>query len=642
MKNQEKIYHGHVDDGNTLMHGKAKHEVWIKVDNLNNMLTGKRLEWIPLLPNARDFRINVIKEAKTLGGKGKSVTDYLWFQPYHNKRLNKYWLHQLRRLTCNRYSNHALFWRIAWSLVTRSKTFALIHLQRVEPKWYKNYPLHYIVRTLHKLREISKGPKHIEINRVYIPKDKQLDKWRPLGVPMLAWRIWLSMLNTILVIYLEKWWHPNQHGYYPGKGVMSAWEDITRNVLLAENIYEFDFKQFFPTVKIKAINTILRKYGVPEEILGTLWELMMSQPKLKPRHKVHDKVDESRIRDQAAGLKIREILGKTETRRLASDAEWAAPRNAHEWKELERTIWNRHVDRLGEWRNNKEAMHVFEWWAREQNMYQICLKDFDMQVMMQTEEYKNLSNFHKLNLYTGWQRDIMKLTERANNIPRIAALRLQGVEQGTPIAPVLSVLPLMVWQDKYQTVVYADDGLIYGSHESILRAKADPLLERIGATIHPDKSGWVKKEGKWLKELKFLGLIYNGVDRTLRSARRGKPEGEKKTLEQMQELVEEWGLERVRGDSQSELFFEDWKIDSWEDLIWSDAAGWVLADMWNPGTFDKILEQREFNWRFDSMVPKLRRRVKGRIHLYNCSSYAYCHLLRIWRKSEKKRMKSSA
>lgn len=35
--------------------------------------------------------------------------------------------------------------------------------------------------------------------------------------------------------------------------------------------------------------------------------------------------------------------------------------------------------------------------------------------------------------------------------------------------------------------------------------------------LHPEKSGWVKKDGVWLKPLKFLGLVYDGLSDVLYS-----------------------------------------------------------------------------------------------------------------------------
>jgi len=41
-----------------------------------------------------------------------------------------------------------------------------------------------------------------------------------------------------------------------------------------------------------------------------------------------------------------------------------------------------------------------------------------------------------------------------------------------------------------------------------------------GIQYSPEKSGWVKRDGKWLKPLKFLGLTYDGERDTLTASTR--------------------------------------------------------------------------------------------------------------------------
>lgn len=81
-----------------------------------------------------------------------------------------------------------------------------------------------------------------------------------------------------------------------------------------------------------------------------------------------------------------------------------------------------------------------------------------------------------------------------------------GVPQGLNTSPMLSIIYLQTWLDKLHqkglgTVVYADDGIIYSEKDFIPDLLSDPFVK-----MNLTKSRWVKREGKWLSDLKFLGM----------------------------------------------------------------------------------------------------------------------------------------
>lgn len=94
-----------------------------------------------------------------------------------------------------------------------------------------------------------------------------------------------------------------------------------------------------------------------------------------------------------------------------------------------------------------------------------------------------------------------------------------GVPQGTPLSPILSILALVpTLQEQRQTVMYADDGVIYGKD-----LPNDPFPEEVkpaNITVNQNKSGWIRRKGKWLQELKFLGLVYNPFTRKFQAKTR--------------------------------------------------------------------------------------------------------------------------
>lgn len=96
-----------------------------------------------------------------------------------------------------------------------------------------------------------------------------------------------------------------------------------------------------------------------------------------------------------------------------------------------------------------------------------------------------------------------------------------GVPQGGNFSPLLAILCLKPMFDKGDTVMYADDGLIFTNEpiESILEQTED--MEKMGIKINVGKSKVIKKDGEYLVEdFKFLGLRYNPKTRKLISETR--------------------------------------------------------------------------------------------------------------------------
>jgi hypothetical protein len=67
--------------------------------------------------------------------------------------------------------------------------------------------------------------------------------------------------------------------------------------------------------------------------------------------------------------------------------------------------------------------------------------------------------------------------------------------------------------------MYADDGMFYGDLPDNMWREL-PGNPAAGIEINQTKSGFVKKGGKWLKPLKFLGLEYDGEQNKLRAKTR--------------------------------------------------------------------------------------------------------------------------
>lgn len=106
----------------------------------------------------------------------------------------------------------------------------------------------------------------------------------------------------------------------------------------------------------------------------------------------------------------------------------------------------------------------------------------------------------------------------------------RGVIQGSNIA---AYLGLLVLEDlgvydlkKGEYIGYADDGLLFSNDPKVVEEWKSKLGGGSGVEEKPEKSGWVKFEGNWLKELKFVGLSLGGNGTVLRGATRSGKVGE--------------------------------------------------------------------------------------------------------------------
>lgn len=99
------------------------------------------------------------------------------------------------------------------------------------------------------------------------------------------------MIANFLYIFLEDYFLKSQHGFIPGRGTLSAWIDLLKKIHNYKYIYEFDLKQFFPSVNVHEISRILRNLQVPSDFNKFLELINTSQPNLPGIRKL----DESKV-----------------------------------------------------------------------------------------------------------------------------------------------------------------------------------------------------------------------------------------------------------------------------------------------------------------------------------------------------------
>jgi hypothetical protein len=326
---------------------------------------------------------------------------------------------------------------------------------------------------------------------------------------------------------------PEQHGFRPGRGTMSAWKVILSEVIHAKDIYEFDLKKFFDSVSLDAVSARLIEYQVPINIVRQLYIINTSPILLK-----------------------------------------------------------------------KARLNEFE-------------------QMMKSLLHKGAT----------WDEII--------NHPRPISYRyrVRGVPQGAPTSPVLATITMResiterfrgsaIYGDdsniNIKSVVYADDGLYYGTigDTPILTPNSQQVTANIQFNI--EKSGWVKKDGVWLKPLKFLGMTYDGnLDKLMGSTRNGST-----LIYDKSELVS--ALQDREENERSKARDSDQVLnsDTWKSFTQSKVFGFIqnriYTGAWN---LDEFEQNFQITYEPDTYIDRYRGKLPVKLNVFNSTSFASEYLV---------------
>jgi len=187
------------------------------------------------------------------------INIHLAFYKTLNSRGNWYLIKQYKRLRKLRKQNSiSCYWKLSWTLMCSSLSFRIACLNSWQPTWYKTYnykELRTIFKTLNKILNLEQT--QCLIKNVWIESPK--GKWRQLGIPNKAWRLYLHML-TKFISYIYEPHLPLQiyDGFIFNRGTLSWWTNLLWGKLLQyPHIMEVDLASCFPNIQRSGLRKAL-------------------------------------------------------------------------------------------------------------------------------------------------------------------------------------------------------------------------------------------------------------------------------------------------------------------------------------------------------------------------------------------------
>jgi len=462
---------------------------------------------ILLLPDVKTFAIKLGMMSALLLAFGivKRMTNEISIERYRNGKFNKYILHIYNSSLAHlQNGNQRKFWALWLTVVRRSNVYMILCLHLIDKNLYKTKTLREIENILKRVNKLRRKLKSdLEFRRVYIPKassgsfaESDRHTFRPLGVPSLPWRIYLNMLEHVLVLSVQL--NESQHGFRPNRGTLTAWKSMFSDVIDSENIYEIDLRQCFPSISLLRLHHVMTKqYGVPYRVGLFFLRLNYATPEFKGELRCNE--------TQSLLLRDFRYNAKLWKKWLKHNPYIVQPSDRSRFEEdgdaLVKLVNERSLERLGI--DPTILRNVFISWATHPRIQKDAVKD--------------LASFLR------GSPPISRLVTS-----KIEFLQYIGTIQGSPLSPYLSAIALSEIEKHLpkgvSVIMYADDMIFYGPNlrswlekqdqvdAGWLMLEDDPnrlkdVLGKLGFTMHVEKSGWVKKNGIVLKpDLKFLGM----------------------------------------------------------------------------------------------------------------------------------------
>ena len=379
------------------------------------------------------------------------------FENFNNGHLNHYIRFQTQRLRkLNKQGQIEAYWKVAKYLISHSESFMLSALQHVKPKWEQDMEIGKLLNLIETYKSYRLGwPEELDIMRFYIHEKKAdgTTKIRPIGAPKMEQRMLLHLLNGMIVVFCENRLKPSQHGFLPGKGVITAWREIFEKVINSPDIFEFDLEKFFDKVDLPAVKISQTQIGFPTWLSDYLFKINKSPVTI---------IGPAEIDEKNSNIKRMYSKFPSGIKKLLTDYVTVG---------LEQNLSGLKLTP-----EESDLLH-----GQIRNITQLM------------ESYKK--DFGQMDFWVGFP-------------------------QGSPVSPIqANILLDQTLLGRAPNVQYADDGLFYGRLKKSIEIESPEMLSA-GIKYSAGKCHWVKKDGVWLKNLKFLGLEYCGINGKYRASTR--------------------------------------------------------------------------------------------------------------------------
>lgn len=439
---------------------------------------------------------------------------------------NKYLTRQYERLTYYAANDMTCEYNyLSEVIIRKSKSFRILSLNRTIADWFIK-PVRELRRIWRELGYISSTlSTDLQSKRTWIDK-KPGDYGRPLTVPTPAWRCFSFMRMDHFERFfkasgrLQAW----QHGGRSGVGVMSAYKSLIPRIKTSRYIYEFDIKGFFDNISHQAI---IQRFKETLGIKTSLW--VANILKAQPQSYVMPPLD-----DDIAYQEIMKHSNKFVTDLEPLDEPYFAfPSDDFRIiTEEERIREGLPAPEFNPWPYSLEPYYEDGEIKIKVEMGGDLGSELDREEISFETSYKDaMEGRLRVAPITNplWQFPVEKFEEAKREKGRDAWKNLgqpgKGVPQGLNTSPFMSTILTDTYLYQLGTeekalLMYMDDGILFADNKQDMDRAKKLLavgLHGLGLEVAAEKSGDVKIDGKWLKNLKFLGLSYLHEEDTLMS-----------------------------------------------------------------------------------------------------------------------------